>query len=102
MLDCDFEKSLADLERQTWKAVKAVMNNFLGNTKSRNWKHLGNTMLQNFQEMKVNISLKIHIIHSHLEFFPENLGAVSDEYEERFYQDIAEIEKRYQGMLCGV
>ena len=54
-------------------------------------------MLQNFQEMKVNMSLKIHILHSHLEFFSENLGAVSDEDEERFHQEIVEIEKRYQG-----
>ena len=54
-------------------------------------------MLQNFQGMKVNMSLKIHNLHSHLDFFPENLGAVSDEHEERFHQDIAKIEKRYQG-----
>ena len=42
-------------------------------------------MLQNFQEMKINMSLKIHILHSHLDFFPENLGAVSDEHGERFH-----------------
>ena len=35
--------------------------------------------------------------HSHLDFFPEYLGVVSHEHGERFYQDIAEIEKRYQG-----
>ena len=64
-------------------------------------------MLQNFREMEVNMSLKIHIPHSHLDFFPENLGAVSDEHGERFHQDIAEIEKRYQSkwsviVLVGV
>ena len=48
-------------------------------------------MLQNFQEMKVNMSLKIHILHSYLVFFPENLWAVSDERGVRFYQDIADI-----------
>ncbi|KAL4703573.1 hypothetical protein ACJJTC_001593 [Scirpophaga incertulas] len=30
-------------------------------------------------------------------FFPENLGAISDEQGERFHQDIATIETRYQG-----
>ena len=45
----------------------------------------------------MNISLKIHILHFHLDFFPENLGAVSDEHGERFHQDIAEIKKMYQG-----
>ena len=97
MLYYDFEKSLTDVERQTWLSVKAVINNFLGNTKSRNYKHLVNTMLQNFQEMKVNMLLKIHILHSHLDSFSENLGAFSDEHGGRFHKDIAEIEKRYQG-----
>ncbi|UYV73962.1 hypothetical protein LAZ67_11001610 [Cordylochernes scorpioides] len=43
------------------------------------------------------MSLKIHFLHSHLDFFPENLGAVSDEHGERFHQDISSMEKRYQG-----
>ena len=51
------------------------------------------TMLQNYQEMKVNMSLKIHILHPQLNFFPENLGAVSVEHGKRFPQDIGEIEK---------
>ena len=36
MLDCDFEKGLTDLQRQTWLSLKAVINNFLGNKKSSN------------------------------------------------------------------
>ena len=42
----DFRET--DLERQIWLTVKAVINNLLGNTKTRNYKHLVNTMLQNF------------------------------------------------------
>ena len=34
------------------------------------------------------MSLKLHFLHSHLYFFPENLGDVSDEHGERFHQDI--------------
>lgn len=44
------------------------------------------------------MSLKIHFLHSHLDFFPENLGAESDEQGERFHQDMLAIEKRYQGV----
>jgi len=44
------------------------------------------------------MSLKIHFLESHLDFFPENLGEVSDEHCERFHQDIMVMEKRYQGM----
>ena len=43
------------------------------------------------------MSLKIHFLHSYLDFFPENRGAVSDEHGERFHQDISSMEKRYEG-----
>ena len=42
------------------------------------------------------MSLKIHFLHSHLDFFPSNCGNVSDEQGEHFHQDIAVMEKRYQ------
>jgi len=43
------------------------------------------------------MSLKLHFLDSHLDFFPENCGAVSDEHGKRFHQDISSMEKRYQG-----
>jgi hypothetical protein len=43
------------------------------------------------------MSLKVHFLASHLDYFPENLGAVSEEQGERFHQDIKEMEQRYQG-----
>ena len=50
------------------------------------------------------MSLKIHFLHSHLDFFPENCGEVSDEHGERFHEDISSKEKRYQRngtVLCS-
>jgi len=41
--------------------------------------------------------LKIHFLHSHLDFFLENCGAVSGEHGECFHQDISSMGKRYQG-----
>ena len=35
--------------------------------------------------------------HSHLDFFPTNLGAVSEEHGERFHQQISIMKNRYQG-----
>ena len=43
------------------------------------------------------MSLKVHVLHSHLDFFAENLGDVSDEHGERFHQDISVMEKRFIG-----
>jgi hypothetical protein len=47
------------------------------------------------------MSLKIHFLDSHLDFFPDNLGAVSDEHLVRFNQDISALRKRYQGQRNG-
>jgi hypothetical protein len=43
------------------------------------------------------MSIKVYFLHSHLDFFRSNLGAVSEESGERFHQDILVMEKRYQG-----
>ena len=43
------------------------------------------------------MSFKLHCFNSHLDYFPENLGAVSEEQGERFHQDIKDMERRYQG-----
>ena len=42
------------------------------------------------------MSLKLHFLHSHLDFFPENAD-VTEEHGERFHQDIDEMEFRYKG-----
>ncbi|GBN84632.1 hypothetical protein AVEN_65863-1 [Araneus ventricosus] len=47
--------------------------------------------------MGCNMSLKIHFLHSHLEFYPENLGSLSDEHGEQFHQVISNMGARYQG-----
>ncbi|GBL75907.1 hypothetical protein AVEN_234246-1 [Araneus ventricosus] len=38
----------------------------------------------------------VHFLHSHIDCFPENLGAYSEEKSERFHQDLRDIERRYQ------
>ena len=49
--------------------------------------------------MWCGMSLKIHFLYTHLEFFLENLlKAVSDKQSERFPQDIQTMEEDYQGV----
>lgn len=40
------------------------------------------------------MSLKIHFLDFHIDFFPENVGAVNDEHRERFYHKIMAMEKK--------
>jgi hypothetical protein len=54
-------------------------------------------MLENLQILGCNMSLKLHFLHFHLDYFPENLGDLSEEQGERFHQDAKEMERRYQG-----
>ena len=54
-------------------------------------------MLKAFEQLKCNMSIKVHFLYSQLESFPDNLGKVSDEQGERFHQDIKTMERRYQG-----
>ena len=53
-------------------------------------------MLKAYKQLGARMSLKMHFLHSHLDF-PPNLGEESDEEEKRFHQNISEIERRYQG-----
>ena len=69
----------------------------LGNMKSQNFSELVENLLQAFHNLQCNMSVKVHFLYSHLDYFPENLGAISEEQGERFHQDIKVMEKRYQG-----
>ena len=70
----------------------------MGNFKSDLYRKGVAELLAAYKEMECGISLKMHFLHSHLDFFPENLGAVSDEQDERFHQDIQAMEERYKGI----
>jgi len=80
-----------------WDSFKFLIKGFWWNGRAQNYEELANKLLQNYQSLGCNMSLKIHFLHSHLEFFEEKCGAMSDEHGQRFYQDISSIGKRYQG-----
>ncbi len=95
--DQNFETSLNKIELSAWQSFKKVAQNFLGNNKADNYRVLVSKLLASYQNQGVNMSLKIHMLHSHLDFFPPNLGDLSDEQGERFHQEMLKMEKRYQG-----
>lgn len=84
-------------EKIIWKAFKNVVEIFLGNYSWPFYIQLVDTLPTAYKTMKCNMSLKINFLHSHLDFFPENLGAVSEEHGESFHQDISTMKKWYQG-----
>ena len=83
--------------KSAWLTFKAVCLNFLGHLKSENYKELVEDLLKAYCAMECNVSLKIHFLHSLLNFLLPNLVAVSDEHGESFRQDFSTMEKRYLG-----
>jgi hypothetical protein len=82
--DRHFQDMLGGTEREAWVAFKSVVANFLGNNKSADYVQVVEQCIEAYRHQGCNMSLKIHLLDSHLDFFPDNLGAVSDEHGERF------------------
>lgn len=95
--DDEFARLLSSNQRKAWMSFKDLVEGFLGNHKNDNYKGIVAKLLKNYQSIGARMSLKIHFLHSHLDFFPDNLGAVSDENGERFHRDLKLMEQRYQG-----
>ena len=97
MCDPEFKNKLNPLEFAAWEAFVLVVQNCLGNHRAEHYVELVDNVLKAYQRMGCQMSLKMHFLHSHLDFFPPNLGEVSDGHGKRFHQDISVMETRYQG-----
>lgn len=95
--DREFENTMNSLEKEAWLSFKAVVEGFLGNKKDPNYRNLVERLLKAFQNLGCLMSVKVHFLHSHIDYFPQNLGDYSEEQGERFHQDIKVMEQRYQG-----
>ena len=84
-------------ELNAWKAFSDVVKNIPRSIKSPDFCKLFESLLQAFHDFRCNMRVKVHFLHSHLDYFPENFGAFSEEQGERFHQDIKVMEKRYLG-----
>ena len=97
VIDKGFLKKLNPVEKRAWLSFISFCEEFLGNKRSANYIDVVNEFLEAYGEMGCNISIKTHFLDSHLGFFPENLGQLSDEQGERFHQEILAIEKHFEG-----
>jgi hypothetical protein len=96
MMDDSFTDTMTEIEEDVWNAFK-VVKKFLGNIKYPLYKESVRNILDKFKLLGCNMSLKLNFLASHLDYFPPNLGAVSEEQAERFHQDLKDVEQRYQG-----
>jgi len=97
MQEKQFVEDLGETERNTLLSFKRICKDFLGNHKAAKYQDVVQDLLTSHKAMGCNMSMKIHFLESHLEFFPKNLSEVSSKHGERFHQDIMAMEKRYKG-----
>ena len=81
MLACkELEDNMFAVEKEAWIAFRHVVHSFLGKNKSDNYKELVENLIVRYADMKCRMSIKLHYLHSHLDFFRPNLVDVSEEH----------------------
>ena len=93
--DTDFRELLNLKELRAWEAFKSICSGFLGNTRVPDYQACIEKLLKYYEDMGCRMSLKIHFFHSRLNFFPPNLGAVSDE------QNTPDLLRKHTFDCCG-
>lgn len=81
-------------EAKAWKGTLGVIHGVLGKRRFQNYQTVQN-MLKYFEEIGVNMSLKMHFLHHHLTILENQRATESDEQGERYHQIALPFEKRY-------
>ena len=92
--DPQFLSTMTDVEKKAWLSFVEVVSKFLGNTKDPDYQNIVENMLACFQAFGFHMSLKVHFLHAHLDYFSQNLGDINEVHGERFHQDIKSMETR--------
>jgi len=64
-----FDRLLQGDEQTAWDSFKFVVKVFLENRMAQNHDEIVNNLLQSYQKLGCNMSLKIYFLQSHLDFF---------------------------------
>jgi hypothetical protein len=70
IFDENFLFTMTETEREAWIAFKIVVIKFLGNNKNPDYVTVVANMQEKFRVLGCLLSLKVHFLNSHLDFFP--------------------------------
>jgi hypothetical protein len=87
--DPDCKSKLNAAERRAWDTFENIYSKFLGNETKGNYNEIVEELHSSYCALGCSMLLKPHFLQFHLEYFPGNMGAVSDNHGERFHQDIS-------------
>lgn len=95
----EFTYSLDLHESDAWGALKDVIANYLGKKRADNYKQIVARLIETYRVMGVHMSLKIHFLANHLDFFPDNLGNSSQIYtQEKFITSLLTLYLIFQAI----
>lgn len=95
--DGGLDSKLNEEQAIAWDAMKMVFENVLGKHRAENFKVLVEDMLTAFEAIGMNVSLKIHFLICHMDWFAAQSPTESDQEGERFHQVCKPMEARYKG-----
>ena len=90
--DKKFESTMKCIELRAWQAFTRVVDGFFGNKRSSEYILHVRQLLESFQSLGARMSIKMHFLQSHLDYFPKNCGDYSEEQCERFRLHIKTME----------
>lgn len=94
-----FSAKLKPAQKYVWRRFAFVVKGFLGKNRNPQYKLHVKNFIAACRKEKIDMTHKMHYLHSHLDKFPENCSDFSDESGERSHQDIKvyllEIEKTH-------
>ena len=64
---------MSDLERNAWQAFRMIVERFLGKHRRDDYAMLVSNLIKSYEKLGCRMSLKFHFLHSHLDFFRDNL-----------------------------
>lgn len=74
---------MTEYKKALWLSIEKVSQNCLGNQIHDDYKNIVDEMLQNFKNLGCLMSMELHFLHSHRDYFSENLGNESEVQGER-------------------
>ena len=76
-----FDEALSKAELSAWQSLKSVVTNL----QSAEYEKEIEVLQKSFHQLRTWMSVKLHILMSHLVYFPKNCGDLSEEQSECFH-----------------
>src|ERR1043165_9813102 len=69
MSNSEFDTIMTESEVSAWRSFKFLCTDFLGNRKASKFSNLVENLLTSYRVLGCRMSLKVHFLHVHLDFF---------------------------------